>query len=478
MIARGIFLMVLSQGVFLLAGFTLNFGLARFLGPGKFGYYGWVMSILLVVEVFVITGIPELIQKFGGANPKAMRSLKQKTFKWQFLYSSIAAGLFILLSPIITEFFHKNELTTVLRIAGFDIIFYGLFRYYVGIQNGLHQFEKYSILGFVYSISKLIFIFILVSTKLSLLGAIIGNTMASITGLGVALVITKYPKDTSPLQKISYFSFILPNILYFVSLSALLYIDLWFVSYYWDPKIIGYYVSATALGKLPYFFSIAVSAALLPSISLALRQKDNDRVQMLVQQFSRYFLIFVFLVVLILGTSANSIIRLAFGYKYIPASKILPVVSFGLSMISVFCIFNTILIAKNFMKQVLLITIGIVLVDILFCRLLVPEYGMLGAGVSITVAAVIGISVSGRLIFLNGGYLVPKISFLRISGWALLLYLPFYYFQGNILWDLLKSFLLAICYLGLLWLTKEFTASDFQIIKDIFIHSASVKKVD
>jgi len=51
-------MLMISQGFFLVSGYAVNVGLARMLGRTGFGTFGVVMSFLLVVQLFVITGIP------------------------------------------------------------------------------------------------------------------------------------------------------------------------------------------------------------------------------------------------------------------------------------------------------------------------------------------------------------------------------------------------------------------------------------
>ena len=52
----------------MVSGYAVNVGLARLLGPADFGTFNVVMSLLLVVQLFVITGIPIALQKFVAEN--------------------------------------------------------------------------------------------------------------------------------------------------------------------------------------------------------------------------------------------------------------------------------------------------------------------------------------------------------------------------------------------------------------------------
>ena len=86
MLGRATFLLMISQGFFLVSGYSVNVGLSRLLGPAEFGTFGVVMSFLLVVELFVITGIPIVLQKFVAENMEARRLLHRKNLPWHLLY--------------------------------------------------------------------------------------------------------------------------------------------------------------------------------------------------------------------------------------------------------------------------------------------------------------------------------------------------------------------------------------------------------
>ena len=168
MVARGTLLVLISQVAFIASSFIINFGLSRILGPEDYGTFGIIMSTLLIVELFVIAGIPETIQKFGGENPGAMRKLKEKTLPWQLLYCVLLMGLFFFVAPLISEILNDHMLTFYLRVACLDIFFAGMYRYYTGLQNGLHHFSHYMIIGITFAVGKLAAIFVLVFLGFSL----------------------------------------------------------------------------------------------------------------------------------------------------------------------------------------------------------------------------------------------------------------------------------------------------------------------
>ena len=390
MIARGTVLMMIGQASFLVSAFAINFGLARLFGPEDYGTFGVVMSVLIVVELFVITGIPELVQKFGGENPEKMYILKRKTLPWQIVYSFLVFALFWFCVPLISASFDDGRLTQFIRIASFDIVFYGLFKYYQGLQNGQHKFDKHAVLGITYAVSKVAAIFGFVLSGYSLNGALVGNALGSVGGLIAGLIVTRIPKETGDLQDIPYLKFIIPNILYFVSLYLFFCIDLWFVKIYASGTDVGYCVSAGALAKIPYVFSIALSAALLPSIAKATKMEDEKQVKELTGESMRYVLMFLILFVVVVNSTSVAVVRLLFGNAYEGAAQPLSILIFGLSFITIFAILNTILQSRNRMTLSFVLMFGLVILDIITNYFFVPRYGILGAAAATTLASGVG----------------------------------------------------------------------------------------
>jgi len=467
MLIRGTFLMIIGQASFMLSAFAINFGLARLLGPIHYGTFGLVMSILVAIERLVVTGIPEMMQKYGGERPKSMYVLKQKMFPRQLFYTVIIFGIFWLVTPLISKFFADKALTLYLHIASFDIIFYGLYKFYLGMQNGLHRFNNHALMAVTYSASKVCAVFGLVLTGLSLTGALIGNALGSVGGLILGIIITRLPKAEGTLNHIPYFEFIIPNILYFLGLFLFFCIDLWFVKYYSGKLEVGYYVSASALSKVPYFTSIALSAALLPSVSFATKKQDRQRVNSLVQQSLRYIFMGLVIVNILFITMPSSLIYIVFGAEYSGAAEVLPILGIGLSFLTFFAVMNTILMARNRIKTIFIITFIVIVIDVVCNYILVPRYHLIGAAVSTSIAAVIGTLLSGINIFWDIKIILPFLSFLRISGTGAVVFILSIFIPEQGIWIIIKIVTLPAFYFLLLWIIGELTEIDLRRLKEI-----------
>lgn len=466
MVVRSTLLILVSQGFFLVSVFVIHSGLSRLLGPRDYGTYGLVISIIVAVELLVITGIPEVIQKFGGERPTAMAKLKRKTFPWQFFYCMSLTLIFILAAPIVSRIFGDEHLTFYLRIAGIDIFFAGLYRYYLGLQNGLHRFSYYTALGITFSAGKLMAIFLLVWLGLSLTGALIGHIMGSVFGLALGMLLTRIPETAEELDPIPYFSFIIQNVLYFVGLNLLFSIDLWFVKIHVGGADVGYYTAAAVFGKVPYLLSVALSAVLLPSLSLAIKKKDDVRVKELTRQFIRLLFLFLVLLDVIVIPNSGSIIRLFFGTAYQSSAEILSILLIGLSFVTLLAVMNTIMIANNLMRSCFVLLTILVILDAGLNAILVPKYHTLGAAAATSIVGLIGCIAGIAYIWDDIKAFVLSFSFPRLLFIASIVVVLFSLQPFENIHILIKSVIITVFFFLLLIMTKELSMADLKIFRE------------
>jgi O-antigen/teichoic acid export membrane protein len=465
-LGRATILLLLSQTIFLAAGLAVNLGLARLLGVIDYGRFGLVLSVLVIAELFVITGIPEVVQKFGGERPAAMAQLVKKTLRWQALYTVLVFAAFELAAPGIARLLRDPGLTTLLRLAGLDLIVYGLYKYFLGVQNGLHRFAQYTWLGITYSLVRVASILVLVWLGFSVPGALIGNAVASAAALLLALIFYRPPQEPAEPQPLRYGAWAAQNVLYFVGLNAFFAIDLWFVKYFLSAEEVGLYVSAAVLAKLSYFMSIAISAVLLPSLSRAIALRDEKRASELAQDTLRYLLIFLTLANVIVALTAKELIALFFGEAFIAAAPVLRVLMAGLSGVTLMAVINTIMIARNRMAACFAMVAALVVVDVVLSLFLVPRLQLLGGAIATSLVGLLGAGFAFWHIRREAKPLLLSWSIPRTLGIALGVYALAKSLEFISIGFILKAMLLAGVYFLLLWLSKEINAVDLRRLRE------------
>ncbi|MEK7728426.1 MAG: oligosaccharide flippase family protein [candidate division KSB1 bacterium] len=462
-LGRATILLLLSQTIVLASGLAVNLGLARLLGVVEYGNYGLVISVLVVIEIFVIAGIPEVIQKFGGEQPEAMAQLVRQTLRWQMLYTVLLYGGLWLATPLLVR---DESLIALLRIAGLDIIVYGLYKYFLGVQNGLHRFQPYSWLGIIYALSRAIAILGLVALGFSVQGALIGNIIASCAGLLFALFWYRPPRvETAPMP-VRYGAWALQNVLYSFGLNTLFAIDLWLIKYFLSEHEVGLYVSVSVLAKLSYLMSIAVSVMLLPSLARATAQQQEQRSEELIRDTLRYLLIFLTLLNLVVALFAKEIIALLFGAQFADAANVLVWLMAGHSCITLMAVSNTVMIARNMMHTCFVRVLALVALDVALNFALVPRFQLLGGALATSLVGVLGAALALWHIRREAKPLLFSWSIPRMLGVALGVYIIAQSVAFASVDFIAKAIVLTGLYFLLLWMSKEISAVDLRRLRE------------
>jgi len=458
---------MISQGFLLISGYSINVGLARILGPEGFGTFGVVMSLLLVVQLFVITGIPIAVQKFVAENMDASRSLFRKTLPWHLLYSLVVWAVFWFCAPFMAVWLKDAGLTFYLHVASVDILFYGLYKYFLSMQNGLHQFGRQTVSGIAYALAKPAATFTLILMGYGVTGAIIGNTLGSIGGLALGMALLRFPDLKSKLEDIPFFKFAFTNVFYYVGLQLLFSIDIWFVKYYLSGEAVGQYVSASSVAKIPYFLSLAISSALLPAISRATKERDEKRVRDIVRISLRYWLILLFAMIVVVGSTSSSLVVLLFGERYLAGGPVLAVLFTAIAFLTFAAVMNTILISRNQLGSCLVVMGSLIILHITANMLLVPRYGGIGAASATLLVAIFSIACSGFLLVRNTRVALPAFSAVKTIVAACLVYIITRHLPSLDLYLFVKCFLLTFSFVLILFILRELDFADLHRLKMI-----------
>ena len=143
---RGFVFLVIGWAIWIIAGYFINIGLARYLGPEMYGIYGLVMSVLLWLEIFIITGVPYAVQKFVASDEKNAYSILRTA---GFIQGTVIGFLLVFsffAAPLLANLFDDKRLILYFRVAFINILFFGIYYLYVSFQNGLRNFGRQSLL--------------------------------------------------------------------------------------------------------------------------------------------------------------------------------------------------------------------------------------------------------------------------------------------------------------------------------------------
>ena len=469
--ARGTISLIAAQIVFLAGGYVIHIVLARHFGPEIYGIYGGVISFLAWVEIAVIAGIPTAVQKYVAEGNYPVKIIEKKGVRMQIVYSGALFALVVLLSPLIATLLREKQLSVYIRIVSIDILIYAVYFVYLGVVNGMRDFGRAALVSIIYSLSKVSAVLGLVFLGFSLAGALIGNIIASFCGLLAVMLFCK-SYNVKPLisrnddfQSAKIIKFAIPIILLFLTRQLLMSLDLFCVkALIKDVSQTGFYVSAAAFAKFPYFIFMGLTAALFPSLIKSLAKGSKELTTSYIKQALRFFFVFAIPFVFVIMATSENLISLAFSPVYLPAASILNILVIGLTFFALFMVLSTIMIADEKPHWIFLLTLPLLAIDFLLNLIFIPSYGTEGAAWATTITAIMGAAAAAWMVFNRFKTLVNFISLLRIFLSSLIIFVIARFYQAPNIFLVLEYAILLLFYIGILILLGEIKMKDLRLV--------------
>ena len=466
---EGLFLLIVSQTVFMVCGFITNLGLARIFGPETYGTYSLVNSILTWAQLFVMSGIPFALQKFVSETPEAAHSIKRIGLRIQSIYTLLVSVLLFGFSTLVAKLFQDSNLEPYIRIVALNVFIFGLYRFTIGFQNGLRRFRIQALIIIVFSVVRLAVIFILVFAGFSIRGALLGTIVGVMAGLSVGIWFSRGKSEGASVDVKRLLRFAVPNIVYVVLVNVIFWLDLWFVRYFHGNAEAGYFNAAGMISKMPNFIVMALSWIMLPLISGSIHRKERERTRELISQSLRFFfLLFVPIIFIVLSTS-QQLISLIYSDAYIAGAQSLRILIVGLFFLTLFIVINNILMADNRIGILSVLTCLMIVLDVVLNRILVPSHGLTGAAWATTTTALIGAFTVGWMVIRRFGILVPVGTVIRALVAAVILFGLSSVIQARGLMLLVEYVLIAVLYLGVLLMLGEIGSRDLEALKGMIV---------
>ena len=124
-----------AQGVKLLVELVL----ARILLPEQYGEIAMVAVFITVFNVFVDSGLGNALIQKKDADDLDFSSV----FWFNVVWCVVLYGVLFLISPLVASFYHREELTQILRVLGLQIVISGVKNVYQAYVSRTMQFRKF-----------------------------------------------------------------------------------------------------------------------------------------------------------------------------------------------------------------------------------------------------------------------------------------------------------------------------------------------
>ena len=464
-ITKGTFYLTISSIIFMFSGYLINIFLGRYLGPAAYGLYGIIFSLVTVINLTQVSGLPQAVTKYISAHTNKTESIYKTGFFLQIISTGIVSVLFFFFSGTIAQLLKDPTLTPYLKLAAGIFPLYGLLALLTGYYNGLHQFGKQAFIHITYSVVKIVGI-ITLTYFFHLYGVILGFIISLIVTLLLRLHLPKKTDETFPYKKIISFSF--PLIGVAICANLLQSIDLFFIkALMHSDSNTGFYTANQNIAEIPYFALTALATVLFPSISKHVSNNRHDEAKNLIQKALRFCLLVLTPAVLIISATSMQALSFLFSSEYHPGAQSLSILVIGSGFFTIFIILTTIISsAGSPIKSAILAGIG-VLITSLLCIFLIPILGLNGAALATTIAAGFMMLAAATSVYKKFGVLFNLKSTGKILVASLLLFfLAKMIILPVILLPFVYLFLFAI-YVAILSLLKEITKEDIALVRSL-----------
>lgn len=394
--ARGTVQLLIGRGLFMISGYVITVLLARGLGPAAYGAYGVVMSLLLWLEVASDAGIQRATIKLIPETSEADAVAGAATV----LLLGVSIALLVvcwLVAPWVAASFAIDNGTWLFRLAVLDLPFNGIYLASQGALQGRRQFGVLSLTLVVYSVAKVGGILLLVLIGLSVAGALVVNVLATVA----ALLFLYQRRDLRivPPSKVLLARLIrlaAPLGVSVIAMQFLLSVHLWSLTGLGGvpDEVIGQYVAALNLARLPTVVPFVLTGVVLATISAALSQQDHALARRYMQSATRFLLILLLPVCILGAVDATPIMVFVFSDEYAAGGPLLAVLLIAFGLFSVLDTLLHAMIADGLQNQVMTGLLVLVLVTLGLNSLLIPSYGAIGAAAGFALSLGIGTAVS------------------------------------------------------------------------------------
>ncbi|MBW1672193.1 MAG: flippase [Deltaproteobacteria bacterium] len=472
-LARGSIYLIASLVAFHLSGYLIHFMLVRIINPITYGTIGVILSILTVLQIFLLHGIPTAAAKYlsEGANGKEIRD---KSLLLQLIYALFIAFLVFITAPMIADLLNDQSYTTYIRFLPIVIFVRSINQLFNNFFNGYREFMKQSIHMAIDSFPRLFFVFTFIYMGYGVYGVLGGYAAASLIGIIYAIYFFE-PKKTN--ESVSYrqiLSFSFPVILYSVLFHLITSLDLFFIKSSTIPgESVGFYTSARVLSTIFTIVSISFSLTLLPSISHSISTGDTGTTRSYIQTSLRYLFIVFFPIALIISVYSKELLSLFFTPEYAKAGNALSILIWGWLFLQIFFVLSAMINASGRSKIPAKIAGTALFVSVVGNYFLIGWYGIEGGALATLSAGVVCCMGGLYYVWKIFGVTVEFKSTIKVFCGALMLLMGCIVFNWDGAFLFGWSLLLAASYLAFLLFVKAITKTDIVLVRELLTAAIS-----
>lgn len=467
-----------------------NILLARFLGPAEYGVYSFIISFLIWIELLLISGIPQGINRYTASHGNdSLLILKAGNILTAF--TSVILLIFLaIFSTGLIRMFKLNSYGFIFIISFLDIFFYGFYFNYFKFQNGLLNFDKEFIIKLVYSVSRLFCVLILLYLLKSALAGILSNILASIFGLLTGMYIclkTKVElnknfenvKNSHKIYINKILKYSIPVTLFILSFSLITHIDLWIIKYFYKNEVSGFYGCAKLVAMSLIFISFGFPSAMFPQFVKNFKDKKMELINHYIKQTLRVYIILFVPATVILTFHSKDLIKIMFGERFLPSVNLLNILLVAYWFLSVYFFFSILFFStkKDYYIPIAVSSI-LAICQILLTKVLLNFYSEKGVALAVVLVGIIGTIIYLFLInkkFKNFKEIFQKELLISIIMSGVIVFILKITWTEELFLNIIITILLFSIYLVLCLIFKVIRRQDLRRIKAMFASQGNVR---
>jgi PST family polysaccharide transporter len=450
--------------LFLASGYVITVLLARELGPAAYGTYGLIMSLLLWLEGVVGLGIPRATTTLLPGSEHAT-IIAQSAHVLLLGTSLLLFALCWLFASDVAQFFAIQDGTRLFRIATLALPFFGVYLAYQGILQGRGWFWSLTISLIIYSVAKLLGVLSLLIIGFSVAAALVVNVLATVAPL-VYLIGKSPPQFFFParpfLRRI--LALAVPLSIFELAFQLLLSGHLWLLQRVSDASdiVLGYYVAALNIGRLPMLVTTVLSGVVLASMSLALARRDDALAQRYLQSASRFVLVVVLPSCALGALHARELMILIYSEAYADSATFFRPLLSSFGVFTVLSIMLNGLVAAGRHYLVTAIVLALLPVLLLLSILMASISGPVGVANAFLVTLICGGVVAVVAAFKRFGAPARAATVTRVVTATAVVMVVDRLWELSGAWALVELVALMLFYLFLLTLMRELRKEDLR----------------
>jgi stage V sporulation protein B len=462
-LGKGALYLSISSIILMLVGYIVNIFLGRTLGPAEYGTYGILISLVTAVNLMQTAGLPQAVSKFIAENDTHANSILKSGLIIQIISTLVMTCSFFLLANPLALLLHDQRLVSYIQLASLIFPFYGIFAFYTGYYNGLHNFKRQAYLNIIFAIVKLIAVIGLVFF-FHLFGIIWGLIIAPFVAFLFGL---RLPKQT--LLHFSYkrlIVFSLPLIGLAIFSNLLQSIDLFFIkSLLQDNALTGFYTANQNIAEIPFFAITSLAAVLLPGISKSVSQNRYEQTQTIITKFLWVTLLLLLPSIFFISATSKELITFLYSSAYQAGSASLAILAIGSCFFTIFIVLTMIMSGAGSPRIAFYLSAAGLLLNAVLCAFFIPTWKLEGAALATSVTAFLVMIISFIWLYKKFHVFLPMKSLLKISIASFIVSLLTKLITIPIATLPLFYIFLFLCYFLLLYFMKEISKDDFILAK-------------